>query len=287
MRSVLLVAVGLAAATIAAASAEELDWITLDCHSPKWSPDGDSLLFVGKTDAGSDLYVLRGERRALSRLTRSDEDELYPDWAPDGIRIVFVRPTETGSRLCIRNRGGSVDELTDGAFHDSKPAWSPDGKSIVFVSDREGNEDLWLLDLEYASITRLTDHPAVDTDPAWSPDGTRIVFASERDGVKQLYTTTPDGAEAERVLEAYARTPAWSPDGQWLVYSGSEVVRSAYSPLPSSVCVTRIGEGAARILPIGAMGYDPDWSPDGEMLAFVRNYRLFVLKNVRELLDRQ
>ncbi len=284
MRHIAIIALALAALAGSGACAQEMDWIDLECHSPTWSPDGNSVLFVGKTDTGSDLYVVRGERHSLSRLTRNDEPELHPDWAPDGVRVIFVRPTETGSQLCIRNRGGSIDELTDGTYHDTKPAWSPDGRTIAFVSDREGNDDIWLLSLEDASLTQLTGHPAQDTDPAWSPDGKLLVYASECDGVKQLFETTPEGIEPERVLGAYARTPAWSPDGEWLVYSGSDVAQSAYSPLPSSICVTRFGEDTARVLAPGAMGYDPDWSPDGEKLVFARNHRLFIVKNVRELL---
>jgi Tol biopolymer transport system component len=49
------------------------------------------------------------------------------------------------------------------------PAWSHDSRRLTFASSRDGNWEIYQLDLANGQLTRLTDNPAVDTAPAPSP----------------------------------------------------------------------------------------------------------------------
>jgi Tol biopolymer transport system component len=40
-----------------------------------------------------------------------------------------------------------VTQLTSTPGSDYEPAWSPDGTQILFTSERDGDEDLWLMPL--------------------------------------------------------------------------------------------------------------------------------------------
>ena len=53
---------------------------------------------------------------------------------------------------------------------------------IAFVSDRDGNDEIYVMTATGSGVTRLTNNAAVDISPRWSPDGKKIVFASDRDG---------------------------------------------------------------------------------------------------------
>ncbi|MFQ6131106.1 MAG: TolB family protein [Armatimonadota bacterium] len=44
--------------------------------------------------------------------------------------------------------GGQPRRLTSGKWRDYDPVWRPDGKQIAFESDRSGNADIWVMDLE-------------------------------------------------------------------------------------------------------------------------------------------
>lgn len=62
--------------------------------SPRWSPEGRRVAFVGRETAEmlSDIWILdldTGERRNLTKT--SDSDESHPAWSDDGQRIAFVR----------------------------------------------------------------------------------------------------------------------------------------------------------------------------------------------------
>lgn len=85
---------------------------------------------------------------------------------------IFVVGIDGSGLRNVTGKGGSDDNW--------KPSWSPDGKKIVFESDRDGNAEIYLTDLDGGEVKRLTDD-AANLDPSWSPDGTRIAFASNRD----------------------------------------------------------------------------------------------------------
>jgi dipeptidyl aminopeptidase/acylaminoacyl peptidase len=99
------------------------------------------------------------------------------------------------------------------------------GAAIVWSSNREGNHELYLLDLRSREVRRLTRHPNVDFFSRFSPDGRQIVFlrsqrawASFRDmTVWDVYLINADGS-GERLLARSGYHPSWSPDGQSVVF---------------------------------------------------------------------
>ena len=47
---------------------------------------------------------------------------------------------------------------------------------IVFASNRDGDSEIYSMDINGNNLLQLTDHPADDGNPAGSPDGRRIAF---------------------------------------------------------------------------------------------------------------
>ncbi len=96
---------------------------------------------------------------------------------------------------------------------------------LVWSSNREGNHELYLVDLITGAERRLTEHPHVDFFSRFSPDGTQISFLrSQREWVSfredeswDLYVMDADGSN-ERLLAPQAYHPTWVPDGSGLVF---------------------------------------------------------------------
>src|SRR3712207_50915 len=84
----------------------------------------------------------------------------------------------------MRLDGSDVRRIHTSNANDYNPAVSPDGTKVAFVSDRDGNPDLYLLNIgSTAEPTRLTDTiGCINQHPSWTADGTALVFESNCQG---------------------------------------------------------------------------------------------------------
>ena len=138
---------------------------------------------------------------------------------------------------------------------------------IVFTSNRDGDWDIYSMDINGDNLLQLTNHPASDEYPACSPDGRRIAFTSERGVTHDLYVMDSDGDNVIRLTHDnfYESRPSWSPDGTRIAFGNF-----------------RIGVGNSEIYAMDADGTNltrlakhnwhdvvPSWSPDGSKMAFV------------------
>ena len=69
---------------------------------------------------------------------------------------------------------------------------SEDSK-IAFHSDRDGADEIFVMNADGTGVTQLTDNDDGDWDPAWSPNGMKIAFESDRDGNNEIFVMNLDG----------------------------------------------------------------------------------------------
>ncbi len=153
------------------------------------------------------------------------------------------------------------------------PTSTPDpfggGGAIGFVLRRNGNSDIYAINVDRDGLIRLTSHPADDRDPAFSPDGTQLAFASHRDGNWDIYRMDIDSGVTTRLTfsNTYEAAPAWSPDGDWIVF---ESYRE--DNLDLYLMRARDGRQVTRLTTHPAPDVNPAWSPDGKSIVFA-SYR--------------
>src|SRR5438132_14125627 len=74
----------------------------------------------------------------------------------------------------------------------------PSGK-IAFTTNRDGNNEVYVMNADGSNPTNLTQSPAADEFPAWSPGGDKIAFKSDRDGNGEIYVMNVDGSRPTRL----------------------------------------------------------------------------------------
>lgn len=151
-----------------------------DDADPQFSPDGQRLLFRSNRSGAWELHTADLEGRNAAQLTRDDTNNTVnpheyggegpPRWSPDGKHIVWMRKfPERGHDLWVMDADGTnAKPLTDnGTIDDAYPSWSPDGRSIAFDSNRDGNNEIYVMNADGSDVVRVTDWPKADLAPVW------------------------------------------------------------------------------------------------------------------------
>lgn len=194
----------------------------------------------------------------------------------DGTVIAYTVRDLEGTGIELQSAEG-VRRLRPGGASEWAPSWSPDGARLAMVSDRDGDAEIYLADVEGTEDVRLTFDPAADVDPAWSPDGTRVAFASDRGGAGQdIWLVHVESGELTRLTDAPAPEmhPAWSPDGEWIAFARiEEELEDTGFGVDTVVAgeIYRMRASGGEILAVTDGTRDeayPTWSPGGDRLFF-------------------
>ncbi len=111
-----------------------------------------------------------------------------PQISPDGKTVVYVvgevdmaaNKIPASLWLAAADGKGEPKRLTNAAGKkDGHPRWSPDGKRILFESNRSGEGQLWVIDLDGGEAHQLTTLSTGASDAVWSRDGKQIAFVSD------------------------------------------------------------------------------------------------------------
>ena len=110
---------------------------------------------------------------------------------------------------------GVTPTITPAPTATPTPVPTSGSEMIIFYSDRDGNREIYSIDVDGSNLTRITNNSSDDEDPRWSPDGSKIGFQSKRDGNWEIYSMNSNGTNQTR-LTTNSATDAhmvWAPDG--------------------------------------------------------------------------
>ena len=100
---------------------------------PRWSPDGQRILFLSTRGGPTDLYVMNASNGRIRQLTSDDAKEYPADWAPNGRHIAFAATRGGSSNIFVMEIDGRAErQVTDSPGVKYSVAWVPDGLSILF-----------------------------------------------------------------------------------------------------------------------------------------------------------
>ena len=226
---------------------------------PSISPDGTRIAFASMDEGVWYIYLVNMDGADLAQFTTFSS--AVPHWSPDGLRLIFNsdhddEPKDTPDLWGMDLDGSNLVEYIDRPpTADFNGQWSPDGNQILFVSNRDGNYNLYVINVDGTGLRRLTSHRAADHNPCWSPDGSKIAFVSDRSGNPDIYVMDSDGTNVIRLTtySGYDSAPAWSPQGDRIVFESD---RGGHGDL---WIMDADGSNATQLTNDAAADVHPDW----------------------------
>ena len=245
-------------------------------EAPNWSKDGKMLVYnsLGKIFT----IPVQGGKPELMNTGFAQKCNNDHGISPDGNQFVISHHEEASGKSMIYTlpmSGGEPTLITKNApsyWH----GWSPEGKSLAYCAERNGEYDIYTIDVNGGEEKKLTSAKGLDDGPDYSPDGKFIYFNSVRSGKMKIWKMKTDGSDQTQVT--FDKYNDWfahpSPDGKWLVFVSYEPEVEGH-PANKNVKIRIMPVNGGKIKALfslfGGQGTInvPSWSPDSEKFAFV------------------
>jgi imidazolonepropionase-like amidohydrolase/Tol biopolymer transport system component len=266
---------------------------------PYQAPQGASTQEAQKQDPQkkNEPWDVEGDH-GPSTLVEFDTDEgtwMSCDVSPDSKTIIFDL---LGDIYRMSIDGGKAELLSAGASWECQPRFSPDGKLIAFTSDRDGGDNIWLMDADGKNRRQVTKETyRLVNSPAWTPDGQYILvrkhFVDQRSlgaGEIWMYHANGGGTGVQLTEKpnwtANAGEPAIDPKGRFVYFVQSTAFDYNKNVYGSIYWIERYDttNGRRSIFVQGSGGaIRPQVSPDGKFLSFIRRDGLKTVLFLREI----
>lgn len=198
---------------------------------PKWSPNGEQILFVSARDGNRDIYIMNADGSSQRKLTDDSGYDSQMNWSPNGKQIVFVSNRDGNMEIySLTLSTGEIRRLTYNDWSDGEPAWSSDGGKIAFTSAVPGhNAELYIMDADGRNMKQIPPSKYGEyTRPAWCPEDRCLIYEhkvySKYQKYSRLFVYDFETGKERRLLSGFTAstdTHEWfaslSKDGQYVV----------------------------------------------------------------------
>lgn len=240
----------------------------------------------GRTTCG---YFLGGRAQVVFSSTHLATDGCPP--RPDLSRGYVWAIYPAYDIFVGRPGGNELHALTTTPGYDAEATASPDGRQIVFTSMRDGDLDIYSMDVDGSNVRRLTNTLGYDGGPFYSPDGSKIVYRAHhpveasaaadyrrllqenliRPSRLDIFVMDADGSNVRQVTNNGAANfaPYFHPDGRRIIFSSN--LHAPKSRDFDLYLISGDGSGLERITYYEDFDGFPMFSADGTKLAFCSN----------------
>lgn len=229
--------------------------------TPRFNPVRQQICFmtyVGQTPRVVIMELGSGQREVVGNLPGFT---FAPRFSPDGNRLVMSYGQAGDTQIIemdVRSKQSRPLTPMQQRVADTGPCYSPDARNIVFESDREGTQQLYVMNFDGSGVRRLSRGEGRYSTPVWSPRGDFIAFTKQAGGSFLIGVMQPDGG-GERILSEgfHNEGPTWAPNGRVLMF-----FRESRGPQGGpKLHIVDITGRIERPVPTPSFASDPAWSP--------------------------
>jgi Tol biopolymer transport system component len=204
----------------------------------------------------------------------SDDPPPPPPWDPFAdAAVAWARDGDAKWDIYF-NRGNdaSTQRLTNHPGDDVGPAVHPNRLMVAFSSNRDGDHEILVYDVQGGTLSVLTDNSVSDMQPAWSRDGSKLAFVREvTPGHSQIFVMNADGSGQVNISNSTSNDiqPNWRPTADQLVFASDRDAKYGANTYLEVYRMNADGTGVTRLtFNDDGVDYYPKWSPDGVQIAF-------------------
>jgi TolB protein len=245
---------------------------------PRWSPDGQRLLYVAPggrddfgNDLGTDLFIMNADGTHSVNLTHNVGDDRDPAWGPT-VDIAFTSTRNNNVPLvylmkvacpgpeedCTAEKPRSIT-MTGTYAPEHSPAWAPDGRLAVVANVRGAPGRIYFGGAGGGGTLFDRSDQLLGVDHLeWSPDGAFIALTwTISSGRNEIYLVPVDNPrEHAQLTESRGnKEPAFSPDGRWIIFT------STRDQNPEVYLMSSTGGNQQNLSQSPFVDMQPDWSP--------------------------
>jgi Tol biopolymer transport system component len=188
--------------------------------TPRWSPDGQHIVYLAPGPASIDAFVITVASGAIANVTSSAANEVAPAWSHDGTRVFAGALDDTGVwnvwSVSAAASGDRRLEITNAVAAQA----ARDGSALYFT--RPDQSGLWRRSLDGAEASdRVIDEISAGNTLGWLVAPTGVYFVEERGDAVILYRMSGDGARDEMATLTQFTWPGFSvtSDGSAVLYA--------------------------------------------------------------------